>query len=136
MRIARVVVGLALVAFGVWLVSSPSLVAEWLSRPHETVSERINLRASWGGTVLGLGAFVAWLPALAPWPRTAIGLLLWAMAGIGAARAVGFVLDGRPDGLQWVWLIAEVVLVVVAAVALVIMARRAAARRAGVESNG
>lgn len=78
-------------------------------------TQLVNLRASYGGTLMGLGAFVAWLPALRPWKRTLVGLVMWAMAGIGIARLVGFVLDGSPDGRQLVWIIAEVVLVVVTA---------------------
>jgi len=109
--------GLVLVAAGAYMIFSPLVVAEVYSRPHETSSQMINLRAS-GGTVVGIGAFIAWLPALRPWLRAGLGLLLCSMAGIGLARAIGFVLDGRPDGLQWVWMIAEVTIVVVCALVL------------------
>lgn len=107
-RLPRAVLGLLLVAAGVYLALSPLLVAAALGRPHETTSQMINLRASWGGTLIGIGAFAAWLPALRPWPRAVLGLIMWGMIGIGLARATGFVLDGHPDTLQWVWLIAEV----------------------------
>jgi hypothetical protein len=61
---------------------------------------------------------VAWLPAPRPWLRTAIGLVAWAMAGVGAARLLGFALDGAPDRRQLVWISAEVVLAVGGAIAL------------------
>jgi hypothetical protein len=109
-RRLRVLVGLALAAFGLVMIFSPLEVADVLDRPPASKSAMINLRASWGGTVLGLGAFLAWLPALRPWSRSLVGLLGWAMAGIAAARLVGFVLDGGPDRRQWIWLVAEVVI--------------------------
>jgi hypothetical protein len=126
-RSARVAIGLALGVLGVVLVLSPLAVASTLSRPHATSPQMINLRASWGGSLLGLGAFVAWLPSPRPLGRAALGLLLFSMAGIGLARATGFVLDGGPDALQWVWLGAEIVLVIGAALGLRALARRARA---------
>jgi hypothetical protein len=113
-----VVVGIALAAFGAYLSIFPLVTAEALGRPHGEPTQLINLRASFGGTLLGLGAFLAWLPAVQPWKRTIVGLLLWAMAGVGAARLLGFVLDGAPDGRQWIWLIAEILIVITCAILL------------------
>ena len=119
---ARRVLGLVIVAFGAYLVANPRVVADALGLPHATPTQWINLRASWGGTLMGVGAFVAWLPALRPWARTVLGLLGWAMAGIGAARLVGFVLDGSPDTRQYIWITAEVL--IAAACAAIISRRR------------
>jgi hypothetical protein len=126
MRILRVGIGLAMVAAGVVMAFSPIAVGDALGQPHDKPTQMINLRASWGGTVLGLGAFVAWLPALRPWQRTIIGLLMWAMVGIGAARLLGFALDGHPDTRQWIWITAEVVIVVACALRLRYLACRSA----------
>ena len=109
---------------------SPLAVAEVLGRPHDTSTQMINLRASWGGLVLGIAAFVVWLPALRPWLRSAAGLLTWVMAGVGLARVVGFALDGHPDARQYVWITGEVVLTALGAWALRGLARRS--RRATV----
>ena len=117
-RIAQLALGLALVAAAVYLVLSPVVVADALGKPHDTPQRMINLRASWGGTLLGIGAFVAWLPALTPRWRTIVGLLMWAMAGIGAARLVGFAIDGSPDTRQFIWITAEVAIVIGCAAAL------------------
>ena len=114
----QTIAGLALIATGAALALSPLAVASLLGKPHETSSQMINLRASWGGAVLGLGAFVAWLPALKPWSRALIGLLMWAMAGVGAARTLGFILDGDPDTRQLVWITAEAAIVLGGALAL------------------
>jgi len=119
---ARRVLGLVIVAVGAYLVANPRVVADALALPHDKPTQWINLRASWGGALLGLGAFVAWLPALRPWLRSVLGLLGWAMAGIGLARLVGFVVDGSPDTRQYIWITAEVL---IAASCAVIIRRRA-----------
>src|SRR4051812_2723064 len=107
-RVAQLAGGLALVAVATYLVLSPITVADALGKPHDTPTRMINLRASWGGTLAGIGAFVAWVPGFSPRWRALVGLLMWAMAGIGAARVVGFALDGSPDTRQYVWIVAEV----------------------------
>jgi hypothetical protein len=114
----KIVVGVAIAAFGIYLSLFPLVTAEALGRPYGEPTQMINLRASFGGTLLGLGLFVAWVPAIKPWKRTITGLLMWAMAGIGAARLVGFIVDGSPDGRQWIWLIAEVFIVITCAILL------------------
>jgi hypothetical protein len=114
----RFLAGAVIAIVGAFLAVRPLIVADALSLPHVTNTQWINLRASWGGTLMGIGLFVAWLPGLKPWWRAVVGLLMWAMAGIGAARLLGFALDGDPDSRQAVWLIAEVVIVVLCALIL------------------
>lgn len=118
--------GLAIAALGAYLSLFPLVTAEVLGRPHGEPTQLINLRASFGGTLLGVGAFVAWLPAIRPWKRTFVGLLLWAMAGVGAARLLGFVIDGSPDTRQWIWLVAEILIVITCAILLRRFARHLA----------
>ena len=113
-RHVQIVIGGVLVAFGAYLTLNPFV----LGLPATKSTEVINTRASYGGTLMGLGAFVAWVPALKPWLRTVLGLLMWAMAGIGLARLVGFAVDGNPDGRQALWIVAEVVLVIGCAIGL------------------
>lgn len=110
LRRVRFLVGLALAAFGLVMIFSPLEVAEVLNRPPTSKPAMINLRASWGGLVLGLGGLLAWLPALRPWRRTVIGALGWVMTGVGFARLCGFVLDGGPDTKQWIWLVGEILI--------------------------
>lgn len=50
----RLGAGALISAAGTAMVFSPRAVAATLGRPYETVSQQINMRASWGGTVLGL----------------------------------------------------------------------------------
>lgn len=110
--------GLALAAFGAYLALFPLVTAEVLGRPSGEPTQLINLRASFGGSLLGIGAFVAWWPGVKPWSRTLLGLLLWVMAGVGLARLLGFIVDGSPDGRQWIWLVAEVFIVATCAILL------------------
>lgn len=110
-RIAQLVVGLAIVAVGAYLTFAPEVVGDLLGKPMAKPTQLINLRASYGGTLIGLGAFVAWWRR-ARWLISVLGLLGWAMAGIGAARLVGFALDGSPDTRQYLWITAEVLLAV------------------------
>jgi hypothetical protein len=117
-RIIQLAIGLAVVAAGIYLALSPVLVADTLGKPHDTPTRLINLRASWGGTLAGLGAFIAWVPGFSPKWRAIVGVLMWAMAGIGAARLVGFAIDGSPDTRQYIWITAEVAIVIVCATVL------------------
>jgi hypothetical protein len=119
------IIGIAIVLAGAALALSPVVVADTLGLPHDTPTRMINLRASWGGTPAGLGAFVAWLPAIRPIARTVIGLVGWAMAGIGSARLVGFAIDGSPDTRQYIWITAEIALAIGAAIGVRALARRA-----------
>ena len=117
-RTTRVLAGALLIFAGLVLAIEPRLARDALGRHPVTPSDWMNLRASFGGTLLGLGAALAWLPSVRPWRRAGLGLLGWAMAGIGAARLLGFFLDGSPDVRQWVWLIAEGLIVVLCVVLL------------------
>jgi hypothetical protein len=110
--------GLLLAGLGAYLVIAPEVVRDLLGRRPATSSDWINLRASFGGAVVGLGAFLLWWPAPRPWVRTVLGLLLWGMIGIGIARAIGFVVDGNPDARQLVWIIGEAAIVIVCAALL------------------
>jgi hypothetical protein len=105
---AKLAVGLLLTAAGLFLVFSPELVASALNRPYESAGEKINVRATWGGLLTGIGLLVTWLPAVRPHRRFALAMIMWAMIGIAFGRLVGFVLDGSPDTMQWVWLVAEI----------------------------
>ncbi len=115
---AQIAIGLAIAVLGGYLALVPEVTRGLLGRAPATSSDWINLRASFGGTLLGLGAFLVWWPGPRPWLRSLLGLVMWEMAGIGVARLVGFAVDGDPDGRQVVWIVAEVVIFAACAVAL------------------
>jgi hypothetical protein len=114
-RPLRWTLGALLLLVGALLVFNPEWVRATFQRPATTVGERINLRASFGGSAVGLGAFVLHCEALRPRGVLLAKLLLWTMVGIGAARVVGFLLDGAPDTTQVVWIVAELALVAASA---------------------
>ena len=118
LRTARIIVGLALAIAGVVLALHPIWVADQLGKPHDTAPRLMNLRASYGGALLGIGAWLAWVPAFSPWWRPVIGLVGWSMAGVGLARVTGFALDGTPDARQIIWITAEVILAAGSMIAL------------------
>jgi len=68
-RTAQIAIGLAIAVLGGYLALVPDLTRELLGRAPATSSDWINLRASFGGTLLGLGAFLVWWPAPRPWLR-------------------------------------------------------------------
>lgn len=105
--------GLLLAAAAIACVLMPLQVAEVVGAAPTTSSDTINLRASYGGSLLGLALFLLALPPGRPLRASLIHAILYLMVGIGAARLLGFVLDGNPDQRQWIWLIAEVVIVAV-----------------------
>ncbi len=117
-RRLQVAIGLVVAALGGYLVLAPEVIRELLGRSPATNSDWINLRASFGGTLLGLGAFLVWWPAPRPWLRSLLGLVMWEMAGIGLARLIGFAIDGDPDTRQFIWIIAELAILIACAVAL------------------
>lgn len=117
-RTVQLVLGVVIGALGAYLAVVPTATADVLGHRPTTPPGWINMRASYGGTLIGLGAFIAWLPSARPALRAIIGLLGWAMAGIGLARLLGFAMDGHPDKLQLLWITAEIAIVVTCAVLL------------------
>ncbi|MBL4683402.1 MAG: DUF4345 family protein [Nannocystaceae bacterium] len=87
----------------------PTEAGALIGRHATTAPEKINLRASPGGTMLGLGAALAF----SRWQTKAqliAHVVMWMMIGFAVARMIGFILDGSPDTLQWFWMTAEVVI--------------------------
>lgn len=107
MRFARGLLAFVVIAAAIVAIASPVEVGRALGRTATTSSEMINLRASWGGALLGIGTAIGWARTETR-GRLAVSLVMWLMIGIGLARAIGFVLDGDPDRLQWLWLAAEI----------------------------
>ena len=109
-KVSRIA-GVLLLLAGIALVFMPEQLATALGRPYETAGEKINMRATWGGLVTGLGLLLVWFPGVSPRGRFALSALMWLSAGIAFGRGVGFALDGSPDGLQWFWMLAELAIV-------------------------
>lgn len=107
------------ILFGAAFVAAPEFFAVYLtgSAPG-TPSALIDMRATYGGTALGIGFFFGFC---ARRPATVqIGLIasVWVLASIAAARLVGSVLDGSPNRFMSLFLAAEMLFVVLGAIAI------------------
>jgi hypothetical protein len=118
---ARRAVGLVIIVVAILCIFAPLRVGELVGASPKTASDVINLRASYGGSGLGLGLILALVASLSPLRASLVHFILYLMVGIGTARLVGFVVDGHPDTRQWIWLIAEVIII---GVCLLVMRHR------------
>ncbi|MCA9771424.1 MAG: hypothetical protein KC466_03390 [Myxococcales bacterium] len=109
---------LGLVLLALPFLTRPLWVAERLGIPAETTGQIINVRATWGGALLGIAGFILVCRHLRPWSHSGAWAVLTVMTGVWFARSIGFVFDGRADRLQWFWWVAELALASLAAVYL------------------
>ncbi len=101
---------LLFVGFGLGFVAAPQELAEFLLGSAPIVpSAVIDMRATYGGVALGIGLFFG-LTARSP-QTVRIGLLasLLVIGSLGAARLVGVVVDGEPNGFMLLSLATEAV---------------------------
>ena len=102
---------------GIASLAAPGSLAEqvgWSSTPAGLTE----IRAFYGGVQLGLGCFLIWCSRSRD--RLLAGLLVAGLAvgGIGAARAVGLLLDGAPTSYHLANLAVEIATVLVVVVAV------------------
>ena len=113
-RFARGVLGidaLAFLALGLWLFAQPEGLSA-VGLAADNPAARIELRATYGGVELGLGAFLAWT-AWGPRSRLRVGLVasVLTLGGFGAGRALGMLADWPPPGVFWGLLAVEILCV-------------------------
>ncbi len=86
--------GLMSVAFGMAYIVSPTSMVELTGGVAPTPAAATDVRATYGGLQLGLGAYLLW-SALAPerFPSALLALSLIAGA-VGGSRLVGVLVDG------------------------------------------
>jgi uncharacterized protein DUF4345 len=105
--------------FGLGFVIAPRELARFLTGAAPSVSSAIiDMRATYGGVASGVGLFIgvcAWRPE---WLRAGLVASLLTVASIGAARALGLVVDGHPNAVMPLLLSTEVIFVALYAVAL------------------
>jgi len=118
--------GLPFAALGVVALLFPGVTADLLDRHPTTVSEAINLRSTWSGTLFGIGAAIAtgrFTPTsvadaaaglvarrLTPTVMLVACGLLWITLAVAVVRGIAFVVDGSPDALQWFYFWGELAL--------------------------
>jgi hypothetical protein len=106
-RLILAVNALLFLALGVWFTLSPDGLTS-VGLDPTTADARAELRATYGGFELGVGAFLAWC-TLGDARRLSAGLLAAACAigGFGVGRAVGIVVDGPELPIFWALLAVE-----------------------------
>jgi hypothetical protein len=98
------------------------LVPEWMTLPTGFPALPPNaltdVRATYGGFQLGAGAFVLWAAAEPSRVRLALLLQVLTIGAIAVSRALGFLIDGSPNGTLVFALISEIALTAIGLYAL------------------
>lgn len=100
--------GGALALAGLVLAFAPTLVSD--PGPAADSFAAIERRIPWG-LLLGVGAFLVARTQLKPWSHTLASFVFWVVIGILVARGIGLALDGADSGMQWVWVLVEVIVI-------------------------
>ena len=109
----------AFVAFGIAFIAAPQTLAETILGVAPTASSAmIDMRATYGGFAFGAGVFFGLCATRASWVRPGLIACAFSVGGIGAARLVGIVVDGSPNGFMWLFLAFEVLFVALCAIAV------------------
>jgi hypothetical protein len=118
---ARIFLGasaLLWIPYGIYCFFRPEALAEAAGVSFGTPTGSTEIRATYGGLTLALGALAA-LGALSPsWTRHALVTLGVACAGFGLARVAGVVIDGGPTAYTVQALVLEFVTVALTALFL------------------
>jgi hypothetical protein len=100
------------VGFGIGAVTAPRELAMFITGGAPSIpSAIIDMRATYGGVALGMGLFFGVCATRSQWVRPGLFGSLLVVASIGAARVVGFVVDGQPNGFMLMLLSTEVIFV-------------------------
>lgn len=112
MSLAKMVIwfaGLLFVLYGAGFTIAPIELATFVTGgAPDTASGAIDMRATYGGMTIAVGLLILLLgsrPASISLALLAIAIVLIAMA---ATRLLGFVVDGDPNTLMYVYLVTEV----------------------------
>jgi hypothetical protein len=97
------------VGFGIGFIVAPGYFADLLTGASPTEPSAItDMRATYGGVAFGVGVFVGICARRAEWVRLGLVVSFLVVASIGAARLVGIIVDGSPNGFMIVFLGLEI----------------------------
>jgi hypothetical protein len=111
MRGARIflgLVGVVALAFGVLYVVAPAVLLDQTGFPDLGPEATTDVRATYGGLQIALGAFTLWCAAQPRRYRAGLMLVTIAFAAIASCRAVGLLIDGDPSSAMISALVLEV----------------------------
>ncbi len=92
------------VAFSIAPIAMSTLVTG--SAPTGT-SAIVDFRATYGGMTIAVGLILLYLSAIGQ-SRASLVSIIIVLLGMAASRTLGFILDGRANGLMYVYLILEI----------------------------
>lgn len=122
LKICLVILGYVYAVVGTWLFWDPHSLLLWLdiettaSLPVNVLSE---IRASYGGAYITIGAFMLWAALTGTWMRGALMLALLISGGHCAGRLASVALDGSPSGGLYGSIVLEAIVSLYAFIVLV-----------------
>jgi len=102
------IAGVFTLVFGVWYLLAPGFLLDAAGFEPVAPAGRTDVRATYGGFQLGLGAFLLWAAAEESRVRTALVLVVLSIGAVGLSRSVGLVLDGSPNPFHVAGLTTEI----------------------------
>ena len=107
------------VAFGLGFAFAPEALADLVTGAAPSTSSGVtDMRATYGGVVIGLGLFVGLCARRPEWVRMGLIASLLVVASIGATRLGGIIADGSPNAFMIIFLALELLSVGLYAFAL------------------
>ncbi len=82
------------VSVGLCFVAAPDFMAGLVEIEGMSAAARTDVRATYGGLDLGVGAFVAWCAADPDKTRVGLAASVAGLVGLGLVRLLGMALDG------------------------------------------
>lgn len=109
--IARFYLGLCAVVFlglGIALLFWPVEILKSVEVTFSTTTAFADIRADYGGCILGIGVFLGWCSSKAPLIRTGLLCTGFTFSGYVVGRLLSLVLDGMPKPIIFTLMIVEV----------------------------
>ena len=103
--------GVIFVAFGLFGMFAPKMLAALLSYKFLTSSAIIDMRATYGGVFALSGGYFLYCATKQELIRLGLHLVIILLGGLLVGRIVGFIFDGSPDFGQYVYLVGEIVII-------------------------
>lgn len=104
------IVGGLFVAYGLAFALAPTDMARLVTGDAPgTASGIIDLRATYGGMSIAVGAGILLLGRRRSTIRLALSITAIVLFAMAATRCLGFVVDGSPNAIMWIYLISEIV---------------------------
>ena len=109
--IARIYLWICAVVFfglGIALMFWPVEILKSVEISFESVTAFADIRADYGGCILGIGIFLAWCASKAPLVRVGLLCTGFTFSGYVTGRLLSLVLDGTPKPIIFTLTIVEV----------------------------